>query len=155
MQDEHGQPAQGVNAAKLVAPHRPHRRRGKDLAVEIELVGIERDRREDRVLREEVVGDDALREEIELPQLLLLAVALEQEEELGLEGMSFGVLVEFPQEGILLDLLEEEPRPELRGEPSCEGRLPVMSARIFELPVRIASSSARDFPSRASCRYPW
>src|SRR5438034_10944067 len=37
--------------------------------------------------------------------------------------MSLRVLVKSPEEGILLDLLEEKPRPELGGEPSCEGRL--------------------------------
>src|SRR5438309_3841511 len=37
--------------------------------------------------------------------------------------MSLWLLVEFPEEGILLDLLEEGPRPELGGEPSREGRL--------------------------------
>ena len=35
MQDQHGQPADPVNAEKLLAPHREHRRRRKDLTVEI------------------------------------------------------------------------------------------------------------------------
>src|SRR5439155_461582 len=78
---------------------------------------------EDAVLGEEVVGDDALREELELDELVLPAIALEQEEELCLEGMPLRVLVESTEEGILLDLLEEEPRLELGGEPSREGRL--------------------------------
>src|SRR5207245_10889734 len=50
-------------------------------------------------------------------------VGLEEEEELGLEGMPLRVVVESPEEGILLDLLEEEPRLELGREPSREGRL--------------------------------
>src|SRR5579862_5446192 len=96
----------------------------EDLPVELELVGAERDGREDRVLGEEVVSDRAAAEQLALPELALLPVALEQEEELGLEGMAFGLVVELPEEGILLDRFEEEPRPELGGKPSREGRLP-------------------------------
>ena len=53
---------------------------------------------------------------------MLLAVALEQEEELGLEGMLLRILVELSEKRVLLDLLQKEPRPELRGETSGEGR---------------------------------
>src|SRR5438445_12213474 len=106
-----------------VRPREPLIEHLEDLLVELELVRPERDRGEDAVLGEEIVGDDALREELELAELALPAIALEQEEELGLEGMPLRVLVEFPEEGILLDLLEEEPRPELGGEPPREGRL--------------------------------
>ena len=42
---------------------------------------------------------------LEMP---LLAVALEQKPELRLEGMSRGILVEFPEEAVLLDLFEEQ-----------------------------------------------
>src|SRR5437870_6529176 len=106
-----------------VRPREPLIEHLEDLLVELELVRPERDRGEDAVLGEEVVGDDALREELQLAELALPAIALEEEEELGLEGMSLRVLVKAPEEGILLDLLEEKPRPELGGEPSCEGRL--------------------------------
>src|SRR5436189_1221508 len=113
----------GLEIDDEVRPRKPLIEHLEDLLVELELVRPERDRGEDAVLGEEVVGDDALREELELAELALPAIALEQEEELGLEGMPLRVLVEFPEEGILLDLLEEEPRPELGGEPSREGRL--------------------------------
>src|SRR5947199_10780183 len=106
-----------------VRPREPLIEHLEDLLVELELVRAQRDRGEDAVLGEEVVRDDALREELELAELPLPAIALEQEEELGLEGMPLRVLVESPEEGILLDLLEEEPRPELGGEPPREGRL--------------------------------
>src|SRR6202040_2993208 len=90
----------------------------EDLPVELELVGAERDGREDRVLGEEIVSDRAAAEQLALPELALLPIALEQEEELGLEGMAFGRVVKVPEEGILLDRFEEELRPELGGEPS-------------------------------------
>src|SRR5262249_40733384 len=114
----------GLEIDDEIRPREPLVEQLEDLPVELVLVGVEGDGREDRVLGEEVVRDGAVREEVHLAELALLAVALEQEEELGLEGMSFGILVEFPEEGILLDLLEEQPRPELGGEPSREGRLP-------------------------------
>src|SRR2546428_3681675 len=113
----------GLEVDDEVRPREPLIEHLEDLLVELELVRAERDRGEDAVLGEQVVGDDALREELELSQLALLAVALEQEEELRLEGMASRFLVESPEEGILLDLLEEEPRPELGGEPPREDRL--------------------------------
>src|SRR5438128_4660497 len=94
-----------------------------DLLVQTELIGIEVELREDDVPREQVVGDGPLREEIELPERALLAVALEQEEELSLERIFPRILVEPSEKRILLSLLEEELRPELRGESPCKGRL--------------------------------
>src|SRR5881397_1721629 len=113
----------GLEIDDQVRPREPLIEHLEDPLVELELVRAERDRGEDTVLGEEVVGDDALREELELTELTLLAIALEQEEELSLEGMPARFLVESPEEGILLDLLEEEPRPELGGEPPREDRL--------------------------------
>src|SRR5438132_1561515 len=113
----------GLEIDDQVRPREPLIEHLEDPLVELELVRAECDRGEDAVLGEEVVGDDALREELELAELTLLAIALEEEEELSLEGMPARVLVESPEEGILLDLLEEEPRPELGGEPPREGRL--------------------------------
>src|SRR3989442_2456255 len=98
----------GLEVDDEVRPREPLVEHLEDLLVELELVRAERDRGEDAVLGEEIVGDDGLREKLELPELALLAVALEQEEELGLEGMSLWLLVESPEEGILLHLLEEE-----------------------------------------------
>src|SRR2546428_7549356 len=113
----------GLEIDDEVRPREPLIEHLEDLLVEVEFVHPERDCGEDAVLGEEIVGDDALYEELELAELALLPVALQQEEELGLEGISLWLLVESPEEGILLDMLEEEPRPELGGEPSREGRL--------------------------------
>ena len=90
----------------------------------MKLVRTQREGGKDPVLGEEVVRDQTLLEELDLRELLLLAIPLEEEVELGLEGILLGILVKPPEEGILLDLLEEKPRPELRGEPSRERRLP-------------------------------
>src|SRR5581483_12303941 len=107
-----------------VRPGEPLIEHLKDLLVEVVLVGPEGERGEDAVLGEEVVGDGALREEVELAELVLLAVALEQEEELSLKRMSPRFLVELSEEGVLLDLFEQEPRPELGGESSREAVFP-------------------------------
>src|SRR3989442_1718655 len=98
----------GLEIDDEVRPREPLIEHLEDLLVELELVRPERDRGEDAVFGEEVVGDDALREELQLAELALPAIALEEEEELGLEGMSLRVLVKSPEEGILLHLLEEE-----------------------------------------------
>src|SRR5205814_7317664 len=107
-----------------VRPREPLIEHLEDLLVELELVRAQRDCGEDAVLGEEVVRDDALCEELELAELALPAIALEQEEELGLEGMPLRVLVEFPEEGILLDLPKGDPRPESGADPCPEGGLP-------------------------------
>src|SRR5213080_1724142 len=92
----------GLEIDDQVRPREPLIEHLEDPLVELELVRAERDRGEDAVLGEEVVGDDALREELELTELTLLTIALEQEEELSLEGMPARFLVESPEEGILL-----------------------------------------------------
>src|SRR5262249_27770193 len=89
----------------------------KYLPVERQLVRSEGDAGEDAVLGEEVVRDGATRAHAPRRQLLLLAVALEGEEQLGLEGMALGVLVEFPQKRVVFDSLEDEVGAELGGEP--------------------------------------
>src|SRR5262249_19162700 len=59
---------------------------------------------EDLVLGEDVIADERLLEQPPLRQLLLLAEAAQQEEELALERGARAVLVEIVQEGVL-DLL--------------------------------------------------
>src|SRR5262249_41868969 len=95
----------------------------ENLPVERELVRSEGDPGEDAVLGEEVVGHGASRTDALRRQLLLLAVALEREEQLGLEGMALGVLVELPQKWVVFDSLQDEIGAELGHEPSREGRL--------------------------------
>src|SRR5262249_16316264 len=97
----------GLEVDDEVRPREPLVQETEDLLIEVVFVGPERDAGEDGVLGEEVVRDGALCEEVELPQLALLAIALEQEEKLGLKRMLVGILVESPEKGILLDLLEE------------------------------------------------
>src|SRR5437764_807848 len=81
----------GVEVDDEVWPGEPLVEELEDLLVEVELVGIEGDAGEDPVLGEQIIGNRALLEEVELVELALLAVALEQEEELRLERMFFGV----------------------------------------------------------------
>src|SRR5437870_348387 len=116
-------PGAGIEVDDEVRPRELPVEKLVDLLVQTELIGVEVEVREDDVPGEQVVGDGPLREEIELPERALLAVALEQEEELGLERILSRVFVESPEKRILLSLLEEELRPELRGESPCKGRL--------------------------------
>src|SRR5262249_26998552 len=95
----------------------------EDLAVERQLVPAEGDAGEDAVLGEEIVRRRSARGHAPRAELELLPVALEGEEELCLQGMSLGIAVEFPQERVVFDSLEDEVRAEFRGEPSREGRL--------------------------------
>src|SRR5688572_5980344 len=71
-----------------------------DAVVEAELLLVERDRREDAVLREQVIRDDARVEEVALLQPHLLLVTREQIEELSLECVRALVLVEAREERI-------------------------------------------------------
>ena len=95
--------------------------RRPDLLVEPHLLVAERQVREDLVLRERVVGDDELLEEVHLRDLLLLAVAREQEVDLRLEGRPLPPLVEVGEERVL-DVLEDLRAGEaLREEPGERG----------------------------------
>src|SRR5262245_3902452 len=113
----------------------------EDLPVERQLVRTEGDAGEGCVLGEEVVGHGATGGRAVRRQLLLLAVALEREEQLGLEGMALGVLVEFPQKWVVFDSLKDEIGAELGGEPSCEGRLADADGSLY-----------RDVPPHPSVR---
>src|SRR5262249_29486640 len=64
-----------------------------DLLVERQLVGVEVDRGEDVVLREQVVGDGTLAPHALARESLLLSIALQQEEELRLERVGASILV--------------------------------------------------------------
>src|SRR5436309_5053816 len=77
-----------------VRPREPLIEQLEDLLVEVELLRVEGDAGEDAVLGEQVVRKHALGEEVALAEVQLLAVALEEEEELRLERVLAGVLVE-------------------------------------------------------------
>ena len=94
-----------------------------ELPVEGQLVRVEVDLGEDVVLGEEVVGDQALAEELLLRQLLLLAVAGQQEEQLRLEGVLVGLVVEPAQKRVVVDLLEDGAGLQLLGEQAGQRRL--------------------------------
>ena len=70
---------------------------------------IKKDIRNNPVLREEVVCHHTLAKKILLSKCLLLPIAGQQEEQLSRECVLFRLLVETPEEGIFLDMLEHEP----------------------------------------------
>jgi hypothetical protein len=76
----------------------------------------------DAVLLEQVVADRRLAEEVRLPQRLLLPVAVEQEEQLRLEGGARLVGVEVGQERVVR-FLQDRRRIDVRGQPLGQRRL--------------------------------
>src|ERR1043166_5801596 len=87
--------------------------------VEHQLGVFERQVREDLALRERVVDQDQLREEVALRELLLLVEARQQEEQLGPERRPPPVLVEVVEErvvGVFEDLRPAEPFGEHRDQ---------------------------------------
>ena len=84
--------------------------------VDEQLVVVEIQIREDLVLVEQVVADRRLAEEVGLPQRRLLAVAVEQVEELRLQRRAGTVGVEVGEERIL-GFFEHDRRVEARAEP--------------------------------------
>ena len=98
-----------------------------ELLVHEQLAVLEVQVGEEPALLEHVVGDGRVREEVPLQQLLLLAVAREQEEELRLERRARPPVVERLQERVLSPLLEQRGRVQplgqaLRPPPSCRRR---------------------------------
>ena len=84
--------------------------------VDEQLVVVEIQIREDLVLIEEVVADSHLAEEIGLAERDLLAMAVEQVEELCLQGRAGAIGVEVGEEGVL-GFLEDDRGIEPRAEP--------------------------------------
>src|SRR6185312_6325400 len=89
--------------------------------VDKELVVVEIQIREDLVLVEEVIADRGLAEEIGLPQRDLLAVTIQQIEQLRLQRRAGTIGVEVGEKGIV-GFLEDDRRVEARAEPFCERR---------------------------------
>src|SRR5690606_32208306 len=85
-------------------------------AVQLELVAVEVQRGEEERLVEEVGGDRMPLEEGRLGEVGVLLEAGEEEEGVRLERVALLVLVESCQERVLLDDLEEQPRPQPLGE---------------------------------------
>src|SRR5262249_39230594 len=102
----------------------PGTERVVDPVVERQLRRLQRQRREDAVLGEDVVADRRRGEEVGLEQLLLLLPPAEEEEELGGEGPGAPALVEAREEGIVPGLLEARPPAQPLGEKPREAGLP-------------------------------
>jgi hypothetical protein len=73
-----------------------------DLFVETELIFIQVEVGEDPILGEEIIAEGELTEEVVLGKAELLTVAVEEEEELGLKGVTTDIPVEMFQEGVFL-----------------------------------------------------
>src|SRR5262245_12466388 len=99
-----------------VGPGHALREQRVELLVDEKLAVLEVQVGEHLALVEDVVGDRGLREEAALRELLLLAVAREQEEELDLEGGPRLGVVERLQERVLPPLLEHGGGVETLGE---------------------------------------
>src|SRR5215467_2037334 len=84
--------------------------RVEDLLVQVQLVPVEREAREQRVLLEQEIAHRDAAEQVELRQLAQLRDPLEEEEELSRQREPRHVLVEPRQKGILLRALEHEVR---------------------------------------------
>jgi hypothetical protein len=89
-----------------------------DFSVQPVVVFIECQQCKQRIFLEQVVRNHWAREEIGLSQIAQLVEALEQEEELRLQGKALLVLVEAAQEGVQLGLLEQQLRVDVRAEAS-------------------------------------
>ena len=96
------QPDHEVGLAQLRGDRRVH------LRIEPVLLVAERQLGEDRVLGEHEVADHALAEHARLGHATHLALALEQEEQLGLERIARHVVVEAVEERVLGRLLEHQ-----------------------------------------------
>jgi hypothetical protein len=103
-----------------IGPGRIDRELGVHLFVERVLLVIERHTREQPILVEQVVGDAHRIEQVLLPELLELARALEEKEELRREGCGARVAVEALEERILLGLLEDQLAAEALRQPARE-----------------------------------
>ncbi len=93
------------------------------LRVEAIFLVAEVELREKRVLGEHEVADDRLREHARLGDGAELALALEQEEELGLERVARAVVVEAGEERVLARLLEQQLGADPLGEQARKRRL--------------------------------
>ena len=93
------------------------------LLVERELLLVERELREQPILVEQVVGDAHRVEQVVLADVLQLARALEQEEQLRLQRRRARVAIEALEERILVRLLQHQLAAEAAREPAREAGL--------------------------------
>jgi len=96
----------------------------EESVVEHELVVLENDVGENAVLGEEIVGDDELGKEIALRDVALLPEAVQEEEKLRLERVSFPIVVEFRDKRIVVHFLQKEGGGGLLREEPRERRFP-------------------------------
>jgi hypothetical protein len=80
--------------------------------------------REQGILGESVVGNQAAQLQQPRNRLVLLPVAAEQEEDLGLEGVALAIGVEVREEGVLLEHFQEQLGVELRLQQAGQRGLP-------------------------------
>ena len=88
----------------------------EDLLVERELVVVQREPREQRVLVQKEVADQRLREQVALGEVAQLVDPLEQEEELRRQRVAPAVPVEALEEGVLRGLLQHRRAAEALGD---------------------------------------
>jgi len=72
----------------------------EDLLIELQLVVGQRESREQRVLVEQEVGKEQFLEHVQLAQIRQLLYALEQEEELGRQGIAGAIAVKALENGL-------------------------------------------------------
>src|SRR5207245_7808459 len=106
----------GLQVDDEVGPGHALREQRVELVVDDQLAVLEVEVGEELALLEGVVADGGLGEEPALEQLLLLAVAGEQEEQLDLEGGAGGAVVEGLEERVLAPFLEHGVGLELLGQ---------------------------------------
>jgi len=85
----------------------------KDLLVQSQLMVIQIQRSEYPIFSKEVIAKGNLVEQIELRNLLLLLETVQQEEDLGLEGIFFPVLIEIREKRVLVRFFKDTPGIEL------------------------------------------
>src|SRR3990170_5849681 len=78
-----------------------------DLLVKAQLVLVEVQVSEYPVLGEKIIGNYGGVEQLRLEHVLLLLIAAQEEEKLGLEGILFHVAVELGQKSVLFDLFQK------------------------------------------------
>jgi hypothetical protein len=94
-----------------------------ELTIQGNFVAVQVHLGENLVLGEEVIDDHAVIEQVLLCQLVLLAIAAEEKEQLGLKGRGVRVFIEALQEGIVFDVLDDGAGAELLGEEPGQARL--------------------------------
>src|SRR3569832_1610850 len=97
---------------------RHHREVLINLLVQLQLIIIEGELREEAILLQQEVADQAAAEHIALPQMLQLLHALQQKRQLGRQRGLARVLIKALEKGIVLSTLQQQFTAEGRSEPT-------------------------------------